>query len=137
MFRISRWVPIGCVVNMRVVLVVLGVLLAAVLQTVGVLHAHTHLGGDSAHHHVWVNDGDHFGHADGRLDADAVVPDAPSASPVVVLVIGLVGAVALGFVRDNHVGDGPGPHARWRNRAPFDPHAGSRQRLVGVVVQQV
>ena len=113
------------------------IVVLAVLQTAGILHAHAHAPGEVAHRHAFVDDGHHFGHADDLGAADDVAPhlSSPDArlTDAKVLAVVIAGLVLVMAPRDTVAVRGPADRRkRQRRRGPP-----SSRRLAAVAVLQV
>ncbi len=111
------------------------IVVLAVLQTAGILHAHAHAPGEAAHRHAFVDDGHHFGHADDLGAADDVGshPSSPDARPsdATVLAVVIAGLVLVMAPMDAVAVRGPDDRrTRQRRRGP---PSGRRLAAVGML----
>lgn len=75
----------------------LAIVVVAVLQTAGILHAHAHAPGESGHRHAFIDDGHHFGHAEdlGVTDDGTAHPAAPDGRVATTIVLAALLGAAL------------------------------------------
>lgn len=124
-------------VNVRVMLAGLAIVVVAVLQTAGVLHAHTHAPGEAGHRHAFIDDGHHFGHAEdlGLTDDGAAHPTAPDGRVTTTIVLAaLLGAALVVAVTRSRPAAADPLRSLQRHRRRGPP---TGRRLAAVAVLQV
>ena len=105
-----------------------------VLQTAGVLHAHSHVPGEDGHRHAYVVDDHHFGHPEDRAPSDGPVDNRQPAEARVAGVVFLLVAMAVAALWTTVPQQAGGGDRQQRPNGRPPPIS---RRLVVVAVQQV
>ena len=122
------------VTSVRILFAISAVLVMVVLQTAGVLHAHSHVPGEDGHRHAYVVDDHHFGHPEDRAPSDGPVDNRQPAEARVAGVVFLLVALAVAALWTTVPQQAGGGDRQQRPNGRPPPIS---RRLVAVAVQQV